>query len=180
MDNQPPQSIRPNMQQNPQLTSEQKPPEPEVVYLRWQAPEFSYTNKPMGWYLVLGLFFIGLIVLAIIIRQWMTIALLAVMWIALAVYARKKPRMLDYMITNHGIHVGEKNYDYNRFSSYSENNDHGMRVFDLLPKKRLAIMVSLSVTSEIEAKVDQSLSKLLPKNDRKKDPVDKFIQYIKF
>lgn len=158
----------------------QKPQEPEEVYLKWNAPEFTYTNKPMGWYLLLALFFIGLIILAIIIRQWITIALFAVMWIALVVYARRKPRVLTYLITNHGIHVGEKNYDFDRFSAYTESSDYGQKVFDLNPIKRFAPLVSLPVPIELEPKIDAFLLQKLPKTEKSKDVIDKLSQYLKF
>lgn len=172
----------PSSQQSPNQMPEieAKPIEPEQVLVRWSAPEFTYTNKPMGWYLLLGLFFIGLIILAVVIRQWMTIALFAVMWVALAVYARRKPRVLNYMITNHGVRIGEKNYNYDKFTSYSESDDYGAKVFDLLPKKRIAPMVSLPIPQGLDDKVDQFLVKFLPKTERKKDSIDKFSQYLKF
>ena len=41
---------------------EQKIPE-ETLY-EWQAPEFAYTQKPVGWYLAIFAFFVGLAVVA--------------------------------------------------------------------------------------------------------------------
>ena len=82
----------------------------EVVLLQWNAPEFVQTHKPVGWYILFGLFFLVLIVLAVLTRQYITVGLFMVMAIAVLVYANREPRILSYKISNYGISVGDKKY----------------------------------------------------------------------
>jgi len=159
---------------------DEEPAEPEITLLEWRAPEFAYTKKPIGWFVVLGVFFTVLAVIAILTQQWLSIGLFAVMGIALAVYANREPRELEYEITNYGVKVGGKDYDFDKFRSYYELNDYGHKYIDLMPAKRFDLMVSLPVPPDLNEDIEDFMSQVLPKTETRNDAIDKLFRFLRF
>lgn len=159
---------------------EREDPHAEQALLSWNAPEFTFTNKPGGWFALLTLFFGILIAIAVVTQQWLSIGLFALMGIALAIYANRKPRTLNYTITTHGVHVGEKAYPFDAFSSFYEVSDYGQRVFELVPAKRLGTLVSLPVQKDHERDLEEMMGTVLPKTPARNDVIDRLFRYLRF
>ena len=159
---------------------DEEPAEPEVSLLQWRAPEFAYTKKPVGWFVALGVLFAGLVALAIYTQQWLTIGLLAVMAIAVAVYANREPRELDYEITNYGIKINDKDYDFDKFRSYYEMDDYGHKYIDFVPVKRFDLLVSIPVPPELEDDIEDLMNQVLPKTETRNDAIDKLFRFLRF
>lgn len=156
------------------------PPVPEKLVLSWNAPEFIYTQKPMGWYALLALFFLALIVIAVFTKQWLSIAVFAVMGVAVAVYASRHPRMLNYALTDRGLHIGDKKYLFDQFSAYFEADDYGQLVFDLVPTKRFVPLVSLPAPAEFQDQIEQNLSDVLPKSPPRNGVAERVSKALRF
>jgi len=155
--------------------------EAETTLLSWNAPEFTFTNKPAGWYFLLILFFVALSGLAIYTKQYLTIILFALMATALIIYARRKPRMLNYSITTHAVHVGEKAYPFDNFSSFYEVSDYGQRVLELVPAKQFGTLVSLPIQDQNqETTAEELLGSVLPKVPARNDLIDRLLRTLRF
>lgn len=152
----------------------------ETTLMSWNAPEFTFTNKPAGWYVLLALFFMAMIGLAIYTQQYLTIGLLVLMCISLIIYAQRKPRTLNYTITTHGVYVGEKSYPFDSFSSFYEISDYGQRVFELVPSKQLGTLVSLPIQEGEERTIEGLLGSVLPKVPPRNDLIDRLLRAMRF
>lgn len=152
----------------------------ETTLKSWNAPEFTFTNKPVGWYALLALFFIAMIGLAIFTKQYLTIGLLVLMCVALVIYAQRKPRTLNYTITTHGVYVGEKSYHFDSFSSFYEISDYGQRVFELVPSKQFGTLVSLPIQVGEERSIEDLLGSVLPKVPPRNDLIDRLLRAMRF
>ncbi len=159
---------------------EQVNPTAETALMSWNAPEFTFTNKPAGWYFLLALFFTAMIGLAIYTRQYLTIGLLVLMCIALVIYAQRKPRTLTYSITTHGVYVGDKSYRFDHFSAFYEISDYGQRVFELVPSKQFGTLVSLPIQEGEEDKVEDLMGSVLPKVPPRNDLIDRLLRALRF
>lgn len=165
---------------DPEDYEDEEDPTAETTLMSWNAPEFTFTNKPSGWYFLLALFFLVLIGLAIYTKQYFTIALLVLMNIALVIYARRKPRTLNYTITTHGVHVGDKAYAFDSFSSFYEISDYGQRVLELVPAKQFGTLVSLPVADDQENTAEELLGSVLPKVPARNDMIDRLLRTLRF
>lgn len=152
----------------------------ETTLKSWNAPEFTFTNKPVGWYALLALFFIAMIGLAIFTKKYLTIGLLVLMCVALVIYAQRKPRTLNYTITTHGVYVGEKSYHFDSFSSFYEISDYGQRVFELVPSKQFGTLVSLPIQEGEERSIEDLLGSVLPKVPPRNDLIDRLLRAMRF
>lgn len=157
------------------------PPAPaEETLISWNAPEFIFTHKPAGWFVGLAAFFIALIVVAALIRQWFTIGVFVIAGIAVAAVANRRPRILNYTLTNYSLEVGDKRYDYDHFTAYYETDDYGQKVIELLPNKRFAPLVSLPILPEKEDNIDGVLSSVLPKTEPRSDVIERVFRFLRF
>lgn len=152
----------------------------ETTLKSWNAPEFTFTNKPAGWYFLLALFFVAMIGLAIYTHQYLTIGLLVLMCVALVIYAQRRPRTLNYTITTHGVYVGEKSYHFDNFSAFYEISDYGQRVFELVPSKQLGTLVSLPIQEGEERTIEGLLGSVLPKVPPRNDVIDRLLRTLRF
>lgn len=159
----------------------QDAPDAETTLLSWNAPEFTFTNKPKGWYGLLILFFGGMIGLAIYTQQYIAIGLFVLMAIALIMYARRQPRTLNYTITTHGIYVGDKRYAFDSFSSFYEVSDYGQKTLELVPAKQFGTLVSLPVVdNDQENSAEELLGSVLPKVPARNDMIDRLLRTLRF
>ena len=153
---------------------------PEQVLFEWQAPEFAYTHKPVGWFFGIFAFFAGLIALAVWYRQWITVALLAIMAIALSVWANRKPKILMYRITNYGIEVEKRKYLFDDFGSYYKYMDYNQPTIDLVPTKRFGTLVSLPLATQDANEIEATISKMIPVTEHNEDIADKIFRRLRF
>lgn len=156
------------------------PSVPEQVLLTWQAPEFVQTHKPFGWYVGIVGFFIILILIAVITRQYITVGLFALMGVVILMYANRPPRVLEYQISNYGVMVGDKKYLFDDFSSYYEISDYGQPLLELVPNKRFGTLVSMPPKPNDVEMVENTLGQMLPKTESKQDYIDKLFRYLRF
>ncbi len=157
---------------------EQKVPE-EVLY-EWQAPEFSFTQKPIGWFIGMVGVFIALAALAAWFQQWLTIGLLAVMTVSIGVWANRRPRVLIYRITNYGIIIDKKKYLFDDFRAYYEYMDYNQPSIDLVPGKRFGTLVSLPLATPEADNIEQTIAHMVPKMEHNEDMIDKLFRRLRF
>jgi hypothetical protein len=158
----------------------QAPKVPEELLFQWQAPEFAYTSKPFGWYIGIFAFFAGLIALAIWFQQWISIVLLAIMAIAISVWANRKPKTLIYKITNYGIEVEDKKYLFDDFRAFYEYKDYNQPTIDLVPVKRFGTLVSLPLATPDAQEVKEAISHMIPETEHHEDIADKIFRRLRF
>lgn len=166
-----------SQQANP---NEQQNLEPEEVLFSWNAPEFTYISKPAGWYGILALVCLVLCGGLIYFRQWVAVAMVLVMGLAMAVVGSRRPRNLNYTVTNYGIYVGEKAYPFDDFRAHYEGNDYGQKVLELVPTKRFSPMVSVPVLPQNHDAIFEAIGAVLPKTEPTNNPIDKLFTFFRF
>lgn len=166
------------VEQNPQeVTAEVVDPGQSYS---WQASEFIHHEKSAGWYMILGLIAVVLVLAAIITRQWFSIAVFATMTAAVVVYASKEPRILAYRLDSHGLTIDGKSNPYSSFKSYSVLKDTGWHMIDLDPTRRFAPRVSIIFDNEDLGKITSILDAKMPRVDREPDWIEKLTRSIRF
>lgn len=154
-------------------------PQAEVI-ATWNASEFAFIKTKPAWFLIVIVLAVVAVGVLIFLRQWLTIPLVVVIAAALVVYARKEPRVLNYTLTNRGLHINDRLYPYDSFRSFWLANDYHQTVFELEPTARLMPMLSLPSSDENHELIEQTLEEHLPRSTPKNDWVDKLFRYFNF
>lgn len=148
--------------------------------ISWRAPEFEFNEKKVGWYLLLVLVFAALVGVAVLTKQWLSIGVLAAMTAAVAVYAGRKPRELDYIIDETGITIERKHYGFDQFQSFALIHHDNWEEVDLDPVKRFMPRITISLDEQKDEAILATLSNHLPEIDREPDLVERITRRLKF
>lgn len=159
---------------------DEQPKVPEEVLFEWQAPEFVFTQKPVGWFVGMVVVFLILGGIAAWFQQWLTIGLLAVMTVSIGVWANRRPRVLHYQITNYGIVVDKRKYLFDDFRAYYEYMDYNQPSIDLVPGKRFGTLVSLPLATPDSDEIEQTIAHMVPKMEHHEDYIDKLFRRLRF
>lgn len=149
--------------------------------LSWEASEYIHHHKPAGWYTAFGLITVALgALLYIVLQDYLTIAVVVLMAVAILVYGVRKPNTLRYSITADGLKIDEKEYSFDRFKSFSIIEDGGLHSINLDPLHRFAPPLTIYFAPEDEQKVTELLGEYLPQNQKEPDIIDRLTRYLRF
>ena len=152
-----------------------------VKAVSWTASEYIEHDKSAGWYIrfmLVAVVSIGLIYL--LTRDLMSVVLLTLLAVGFAIFAARKPDVLQYQLDNQGITIGKKHYPISLFRSFAVIEEGAFHSITLLPMKRFMPAISLYYDPDNEQAIIETFSNLLPQEDRKQDPLDKFMHHIRF
>ncbi|MFH0905382.1 MAG: hypothetical protein V1826_01530 [bacterium] len=151
----------------------------EVLYT-WQAKEFATTKRPLGWYAIAGLILIGVLAYAIYTRQWMTGAVVLMLAVLIYLSQRMVPRIFDHQLTSLGVVVGERFYSYTNFKSFWVVLDSNAPVANLLPNRRVGLLLTLQLGGADIEKVRSILAEHVAEDaGRGEDVIDKIGKALK-
>jgi hypothetical protein len=157
-----------------------EPDEGADAVLRWQGPEYIEHDRGGRWYVVFAIVTLILIAAAIfLIRSWTFAILIPVMAVALFVYTRRPPAIIDYTVSRKGVHVNDRLYSYDEFRSFSVVSHAGAHSVLLVPRKRFHMGVTAYFPEEVgEALVDM-LAARLPMQTHTPDSIDKLLAKLR-
>lgn len=149
--------------------------------ITWTASEFVAHEKSAGWYAALAggtVVVAGLIYL--LTKDIISTAVVVIGAVFLGIYAKRKPRQLQYRLDDSGISVGDKQYQYEEFRSFGVVPEGAFSSIVFLPLKRFAPTTSIYYAPEDEDDIVEVLSDRLPFQEYGHDVVDQFMRRIRF
>lgn len=149
--------------------------------IQWQASEFVDHKKNPGWFLLLA---VGAVVLCglifILTRSILSTVVVGIAVIAFGVVANQRPRTLTYALFGTGLQVGDKQYIYDDFRSFSVVQDGALQSIILQPNKRFMPPLTVYFAPEDGEKIFDVLATHLPHEERQVDSVDQLMRKIRF
>ena len=150
--------------------------------IRWTASEFVQHDKNISWYLILLFTTLAVAAIAYLVlnKDLFAPSIVLVLGLVFGIAGSRKPRILDYSMSEHGLTAGQKHFRYEDFKSYSLISDGPVSTVLLMPSKRFSPTLTLYVPeSEIDEVLD-ALGMFLPIEDHEVGYVDKFLSKIRF
>lgn len=155
--------------------------QPKAEEISWTASEFIAHEKSAGWFLILLLVTISAAALVYLVtKDYISTGVVILVGIFLGYYARRQPRQLRYAVTADGIIIGEKLYMYDRFKSFSLQQEGAINSIQLTPLKRFVPLMSIYFAPEDEDRIMSAIGTHLPLEDAKDDSLERFMRKIKF
>ena len=181
-----PPSVAPENQEieeeAPQLEEPVQPPADEYAseasdaLIQWQATEYVSHERSATWFVVLVLITLALVAVAVFLMQSTTFAILVpVMAVALIIYVRRPPALLDYSLSRKGIHINDRLYSYEDFRSFGVLSHENVHSVVLMPRKRFQLSQTMYFPEEVGEGVVDMLAARLPMQEVKLDAVDHFL-----
>jgi hypothetical protein len=154
---------------------------PSEGTISWTASEFVAHEKSPGWYGILVL--VSVIIAALIYlitRDIISTAVVIIAALAFAVLAGRKPKQLQYQLSNAGMTIGNKQFGYNMFKSFSVVPEGAFSSIVFRPLKRFSPLTTIYYAPDDEEKIIILLSDHLPFEEHKPDPIDNMMRRIRF
>lgn len=147
----------------------------------WTASEYVSHSKTGVWYVQLGLIAAAAAALGYLItRDPVVSGTFLLVALIFGVAAGRKPRVLDYGVDSHGIVIGQKQYPYGLFKSFSVIQEGPIRSIFLMPVKRFNPPMSLYYPPDGEQHIVEMIGAHLPQEAREQDAIDRFMHKIRF
>lgn len=155
-------------------------PDDDEAVLRWQAAEYIDHERSVVWYIVFAIIVVVLIAVAVLLFQSWTFALLVpVMALALFVYTRRPPTIVDYALSRKGLYVNDKLHPYDSFRAFSVMTHAGHHSASLIPRKRFQLAQSVYFPEEVGEPLVDMLAARMPMQDAEPDLFDKIISRLR-
>ena len=94
--------------------------------------------------------------------------------------AKQKPRTLRYALLNKTIQIGQKEYIYDDFASFSLSQDGGLPSISLQPLKRFLPILTIYFDPQDGEKIFDIFASRLPNVQTAQDSVERFMKKIRF
>ena len=161
--------------------SEPQPAKSIEEPVRWAASEYIDEEKNGLWFAMFTLIVAVFIALDVFVLKSYTFSVLVVvMAIAVIVYTRRPPRMIDYTLSgDQGLYVGERLYHFSEFKAFGLIRDREHHSIMLIPTKRFSAGVSVYFPEEVGEKIVDILGARLPMETLKLDIVDVIVRKLR-
>ena len=135
------------------------------VLLSWQNQEQAGVHHASQWYIIMGCIAAAAIVAAIFLKSWFFLPLGLLVPIALTKYSSRGTDAHSYELTTFTVSIDGKHYPYDAFKSFFEVENNGTPVFELIPTKRFAVLITLHATAEVADDIAEILGSVLPESE---------------
>lgn len=160
--------------------SDQPDSQDDQAVLRWQGPEYVAHDRDMLWYIIFGVVTLALIAIAVFLIKSISFAILIpVMAVALFVYTRRAPQLIDYTLSRKGLHINDKMYEYGMFKSFAVQSHAGNHSALLIPRKRFQLGVTAYFPEEVGEPLVDMLAARLPMQTHTPDFVDRLLAKLR-
>lgn len=154
--------------------------QPEEEPIRWQGTEYIHHEKDAKWFVLFTIIIVVLMAISVFFIQSITFTILIpVMAVALLVYARRPPRVIDYTLSRQGLHINEQLYPFSEFKAFGVIRDDLEYSVMLLPTRRFNLGVSIYFPEEAGEAIVDILGTRLPMQERHLDIFDKIIHKLR-
>ena len=158
-----------------------QPTEFDAPILSWQASEYVHHEKQGMWFAALAGGAVVLILIAIfLISSWTFAILVAVMAIALAVFAVRPPRIMSYALGQNSIMVNEKEFRYSDFRYFGIIEEGPLYSAQLVSAKRFMPAVTVYFPAEYGEDIVDILGARIPMHQVEPDLIDKLMRTLRF
>jgi hypothetical protein len=167
--------------QTPEAVGPVSAVENATASITWQASEYVHHEKSAQWFLgLIGVAVLLLMIDIFLLHEWTFGVLIVVMTLAAVVIARRPPRLITYALMPQGIKIDEKLFHFREFRAFGVVAEGAFYSIRLVPNKRFMPMVSVYFPPENGEEIVDLFGSQLPMETIKLDPIDKFVERIRF
>lgn len=147
--------------------------------ITWTAPDSAKKSFSKSWYLKISLFFLVITIVAVVwLDSIITAVLFVVVYIALIIYTKKAPQIINYSLSDDGLFVNDQAFKLEDFSSFGIVEDRELFSVILLPNKRIATSLIVNFDQKDGEAIVDFLGAILPMKPVEENLIDKIIRRL--
>lgn len=149
--------------------------------LTWTASEYIAHEKGAGWYLLLAAGGAAAAVADyLLVKDKISTIVIMLAALSFGVLSARKPNVQQYALTYQGLQIGAKAYFFQDFKNFSVAEEGAIASIVFMPMKRFMPPLTIYVAPDMEDRVVDFLSRILPFEQHRADAVDSFMRRIRY
>ena len=147
--------------------------------IHWQATEYIHRQKGVTWFVVFGLIVVALMAAAIFLFDaWTFAVLLPIMAFALVTYSYRPPHMINYTLSQKGLHINDTLHSFAEFKAFGVIHDDNEYSLEFSPVRRFRPSLSVYFPEEKGEAIVDLLGVRLPMQQLKPDAFDRIVRFL--
>lgn len=148
--------------------------------VKWEASEYIHQEKDAKWFILFAVVIAAFMAIAVLLMQsWTFAVLLVVIAIMVVVLAKRPPRVMEYALSNEGLHIGQTLHKFSDFKSFGIIRDGEEFSVMLIPRRRLQPGITVYFPEEAGEDIVDALGSRLPMKDLNLDVVDRLVRKLR-
>ncbi|MGA3150605.1 MAG: hypothetical protein ABSD10_03280 [Candidatus Saccharimonadales bacterium] len=148
--------------------------------ITWTASEYVEHQHGVGWYASLVVVTVALTAgIYFITKDYFAAGTIITLGIIVAVFAGHQPSQIEFELSDSGLRVGEKNYSYSLFKSFSIFREGKLPSINMAPIKRFMPPISAYFDPKDERKIVDLLGEHIPFEPRNPSVIDRLSQRLR-
>jgi hypothetical protein len=149
--------------------------------IAWQAPEYEPRERSTDWFWAVGIISIGLAVASIIMGNLLFGILIILASFTLSMFAARPPEILDVVIDEMGIRVGDRLYPYKGLESFWIETEGDQKILVKSQKLLMPYIVVPIPDGELDIEaIHRLLSAHIPEAFHAESPLEKILERLGF
>jgi hypothetical protein len=146
----------------------------------WTASEYIEHQRGVSWYTLLALATLGLAAAVYFLtKDYFATGTIVALGVIVGAFVGRKPRQVQFELSESGLRIGEKSYSYNLFKSFAVVREGNLISLNLTPIKRFMPPVSAYFDPKDEQKITNIIGEHLPYEERKPGAIDRLSLRLK-
>ena len=152
----------------------------EIIKLEWDASDREELQHRLLYFICVGIIAIIFLVYFTFKKDFTGVLFLAIICVAFVFYKLQKPRNYHYTLSNFGIYIDDKFYDYSEIHSFWVINTNKQQLLHLIFNKKYFPQLTIDIKSLEVGLVRANLQKHIPEQENIIEPItDKVVRLLK-
>lgn len=153
----------------------------DMTGFEWEAPEYNSYNKPTDWYWALGIFTIGLLAVAVIMKNVLFGVFVLLAGFTMGLFGAKPPRVRTFSVSHEGLSIDSETFPFSSLSSFwiFYNPPHQQEVsIETQRSMQRYIKIPLGELNPLE--IRKYLLQYIPEKPHEESLIDILSHYLRF
>jgi hypothetical protein len=151
-----------------------------IEKIEWTAAEFVEYKKDKRWFFYAGLITIGLIIIAILIKNFLLAVIVLLAAVTVYIYSVKEPRKIIFSISGQGIQIDKQIYDFENLKSFWIFYNSEIKELSIRSKKAIMPYIKIPLGKQDPVEVRELLLKFLPEKKHQESVIDNWARRLRF
>lgn len=149
--------------------------------ISWQAPEFRYYEKNVGWYVTLAAVAILIIGFFVIEKDLFAAISLGILTILVILFSRHKPKLVKVELSPKGVRFGDLFFPYKQLINFWVVNNQNHKTLNLHSTTYLNNIIIIELEDQEPEQIREFLIHFLPEHSETEETaIQRIMHKLKF
>ena len=151
------------------------------MIIKWQAPEYSYFEKDIGWYWLVVIVAIVVVAVALWQRNFLFAIFAILAAFILIVWGRRKPETVEFELNERGVEIGGGFYSQDQFKQFAIRKEEGdYNKLMLIGKSRFARYLVLPMPKDKLDEIKKCCLNFWTETEFNESLIDELANFVRF